>query len=328
MTDEQYMQRCIDLARKGAGFVAPNPMVGCVIVHNDRIIGEGYHQKYGEAHAEVNAINNVEDPTLLKDASIYINLEPCAHFGKTPPCADLIAENKIPRVVIGCVDSYSEVAGKGIEKLKAAGCDVKVGILEKDSLDLNKRFFTFHTHKRPYVILKWAQSQDGFMDIHRNQGEKGTFWITAPETKTLVHQWRHEEAGILVGSNTILNDDPELTVREIKGNSPTRFYIDPENEIQPEQFKIGNDQAPTYKIQASEVPEILTELYEREIQSVIIEGGKYTLEKFLEDGTWDEARVLTGQQKLSKGLAAPKVNQAEYSSYYYGRDLIQLFRNA
>lgn len=224
---ESYMKRCIELARNGAFFAAPNPMVGSVIVHNNTIIGEGYHAVCGQAHAEVNAVNSVKDKSLLKDSTIYVTLEPCAHFGKTPPCSDLIVEMGIPKVVIGCVDSFSEVAGKSIEKLKKAGAEVIVGVLEEECRDLNKRFFTFHEKKRPYVILKWAQTKDGFIDkLPEDKDRKGGVAISGPEAKRLVHTWRAEEQAILVGKNTVLNDNPSLTVREIEGPNPVRIILD------------------------------------------------------------------------------------------------------
>ncbi|MEX1001995.1 MAG: bifunctional diaminohydroxyphosphoribosylaminopyrimidine deaminase/5-amino-6-(5-phosphoribosylamino)uracil reductase RibD [Crocinitomicaceae bacterium] len=332
MKDEQYMQRCLQLAQLGTGSVAPNPLVGSVIVYENKIIGEGYHHAYGEAHAEVNAIASVKDQSLLSKSTIYINLEPCAHHGKTPPCADLIVEEEIPRVVIACVDVFSEVSGKGIEKLKKSGAEVKVGVLENDALDLNKRFFTFHTKKRPYVILKWAQSADGYMDINRSEGQKGGFWITQPSTQQLTHKWRHEEAGILVGNQTVITDDPELTVRAIKGNSPSRFVIDRTDTLELSHYKIGNDAAPTYKItqkgESFEIRDILDQIYERDIQSLIVEGGKKTLEKFIDSGCWDEARILTGSEKIHEGSKSPSIEGEEVSSFYFGQDHIQILKHA
>ena len=217
------MKKCLELAKKGMGYVSPNPMVGCVVVFNDQIIGEGYHQEYGTSHAEVNAIENVKDKSLLKKSTLYVNLEPCAHFGKTPPCTNLIIESEIPKVVIGCIDSYSEVSGKGIEKMQNTGIEVIEGILEKESRELNKRFFTFHEKKRPYVILKWAESKDGFMGpLNQNK----PFWMTSSESKKLVHKWRAEEEAILVGRITAKKDNPSLTVREVAGSNPVRIIIE------------------------------------------------------------------------------------------------------
>lgn len=327
MTDEQYMQRCLILAEKGICNVAPNPMVGCVIVHDGKIIGEGYHQQYGEAHAEVNAINSVSNQDLLKTSTLYVNLEPCAHFGKTPPCANLIIEKEIPKVVVGCVDTYAKVSGLGIRNMKLAGCEVIEGVLENESRELNKRFLSFHTRSKPYVILKWAQSKDGYMDIDRSEGQKGTFWITQAATKALVHKWRSEESAILVGKNTIMNDDPALTVREIKGPSPIRFIIDPDSSLDISKYKVAKTPPETMVIQQTEIADILQELRNRNLISVLVEGGKFTLEKFLESGLWDEIRVLTGNTALKEGLKSPDVQGRKVNTYNYGDDLVEIYRN-
>lgn len=340
---EQYMRRCFQLALKGKGFVAPNPLVGSVIVFDDKIIGEGYHQKYGEAHAEVNAVKSVADKTLLAKSTLYVNLEPCAHHGKTPPCADLIVANKIPHVMIGCVDSFSEVAGKGIEKLRAAGIEVTVGILEKESRELNTRFFTFHEKKRPYVILKWAQSADGFIDIKRDQNQKGIVWISEPGTKSLVHHWRHEESAILVGWKTIATDNPHLTCREVKGNNPVRIVIDENLRLDYNAFHVGDRKAKTIIFTSKNVigdsglqfisPEnfsiesILKKLWELNLQSVIIEGGKTTLENFTGSNLWDEARIITGQTTLEDGVLAPKISAKLESTFTFGNDHIQILKH-
>lgn len=343
-SEEKYMQRCFELARLGKGYAAPNPLVGSVIVHDNKIIGEGYHMQYGQAHAEVNAVNSVRDKEKLKSATIYVSLEPCAHFGKTPPCADLIVQSEIPRVVIGCIDPFSEVAGKGIEKLQKAGISVKVGVLEKDALNLNRRFFTFHTKKRPYIILKWAQTLNGFMDKDRQNDDKGIFWITQPETKALVHKWRHEEAGILVGKNTVKTDDPALTCRLYNGNSPTRFVIDQKMRLDYGGFKVGDRTVETYILTEKEVHSganlkftapndfsiagILEKIHELNVQSVIVEGGKNTLDRFITSGLWDEARILTGTGTLKTGVRAPKVSGKTVRSYFYGKDQIKIVSNA
>lgn len=340
---ELYMSRCIELAQLGCGYAAPNPMVGCVIVHNNKIIGEGYHERYGEAHAEVNAIAAVNDPFLLNEATLYVNLEPCAHFGKTPPCADLIITHQIPKVVVGCIDSFSEVAGKGIAKMRAAGIDVEVGVLEKESLQLNHRFFTFHTQKRPYVILKWAQSANGMIDIDRTNGEKGIFWITAPETKVLVHKWRHEEAAILVGKNTIINDNPSLTCRVFNGKSPTRIIIDQKLKLDYGRYAVGDRSVLTYiltekKITGSgnlqfvqpkdfSIQALLFKLYELNLQSVIIEGGKETLTRFIASDLWDEARVLEGDTFISEGVIAPQLNAKSLKKMNLGTDTLKIYTN-
>ena len=228
----KYMDRCLSLACLGAGDVAPNPMVGCVIVYEDKIIGEGFHQQFGAPHAEVNAIRAVKDKNLLKDSTLYVSLEPCAHFGKTPPCSDLIIEHQIPHVVVGCVDPFAEVAGKGIEKMKKAGIKVDVGLLEAECLWLNRRFFTFHQKKRPYLILKWAQTMDGFLDIDRSKPSFGQpTWISNELSRRQVHRQRTEEAAILVGTNTAFKDNPSLTVREWDGQQPVRLVIDRKNRL-------------------------------------------------------------------------------------------------
>jgi diaminohydroxyphosphoribosylaminopyrimidine deaminase/5-amino-6-(5-phosphoribosylamino)uracil reductase len=344
-SDEKYMQRCLDLAIKGAGYVAPNPLVGSVIVQDGKIIGEGYHQCYGEAHAEVNAVASVQNKSLLKNSTIYVNLEPCAHFGKTPPCADLIVEAGIPTVVIGTIDPFASVAGKGIEKLKKAGIQVKVNILKEACLELNKRFFTFHQKKRPYIILKWAQSRDGFMDMNRQNNEKGTFWITAPATKTLVHKWRHEEAGILVGKNTIKTDDPALTCRVYQGQSPIRLIIDQKMRLDYSAFKVGDRSVQTYILTEKEVQSagklqfiqptqfdlggILDTLYRLDIQSILVEGGPTTLGRFIEENCWDEARILTGETTLNEGLAAPSLplQKTLHKAFKFGVDTVQIYRH-
>lgn len=337
LLDELFMQRCIDLAYLGQGNVAPNPMVGCVIVHDGRIIAEGYHRKYGEAHAEVNAINEVEDKSILKDCTVYVSLEPCAHFGKTPPCADLLIAHRVQRVVVGCKDTHVKVGGKGIERLKKAGIEVVVGVLEKECRELNKRFFTFHEKQRPYVILKWAQSKDGFLDGPRRNNEKGIFWISCPETRSLVHKWRSEEASILVGRKTVENDNPSLTVRDYHGKNPIRLIIDSQLKITGD-LKILSDEAPTIifnrsrneqigNIEWVKIPEvetryILEELYKKGIQSVIVEGGSRTLQYFIFDNVWDEARVIVGESMLGEGNKAPSINRVPAFSYRFSKDHI------
>ncbi|MBL7899619.1 MAG: bifunctional diaminohydroxyphosphoribosylaminopyrimidine deaminase/5-amino-6-(5-phosphoribosylamino)uracil reductase RibD [Crocinitomicaceae bacterium] len=339
-----FMQQCLNLALKGSGFVAPNPMVGCVIVNEDEIIGQGYHQRFGEAHAEVNAINSVQNKKLLSTSTLYVNLEPCSHFGKTPPCADFIIEYIIPKVVIVCIDSNSAVAGKGIEKLRHAGIEVEVGILEKESRDLNRRFFTFHEKKRPYVILKWAKSADGFMDVDRSTGEKGIRWITTDETKKITHKWRSDEAAILVGWKTIANDNPELTCREYPGKNPIRIIIDPYLRLDYNAYKVGNRQVKTiiftHKHAVGDdmlqfihhvdftANDILNTLYKLHINSVLIEGGKTTIENFIHEGIWDEARVLTGEVKFKTGAASPTIKGKKTDEFNSGKDQIIILRNA
>ncbi len=320
---ETYIQRCLQLAIKGFGNVAPNPMVGSVIVCDEKIIGEGYHQQYGQAHAEVNAINSVENKELLKRATLYVNLEPCSHFGKTPPCADLIIEHKIPNVVIGSMDNNSIVNGRGIDKLTKAGINVIEGILEEDCKKLNKRFFTFHEKKRPYIILKWAQTLDGFIDVERNEENPGkALQISNEESRKLVHQWRSQEQAIMVGTNTALLDNPQLTVREWQGKNPLRITIDKWLRI-PKQYHLFDKSTPTLIFTAIEapsepnldyvkidfeqaiIPQLLNELKQRSIQSLIVEGGEQLLNSFIEIDAWDEARVFISDKKIEKGVKAP-----------------------
>ena len=336
------MQRCIDLARLGEGNAAPNPMVGSVIVLNDCIIGEGYHQKYGEAHAEVNAVNSVVDKSALKDATIYVSLEPCAHFGKTPPCSDLLIQHQFKRVVIGCKDSFSEVSGKGIQKLKNAGIEVEVGFLEEKCRELNKRFFTFHEKKRPYIILKWAQTQDGFIDVKRDDSTVGINWISSPETKVLVHKWRSEEHSILVGKNTVLKDNPTLTVREVTGNNPIRIVLDSHLEIKKE-ANVLNEDAPTivfnklkdevigtvcyHKLADLETRTVVNALYNLSIQSIFIEGGAKTLQSFIDSNVWDEARVILGENLFKEGVKAPTISKLPATSFDFSSDKVFIYTN-
>jgi diaminohydroxyphosphoribosylaminopyrimidine deaminase/5-amino-6-(5-phosphoribosylamino)uracil reductase len=323
---EKYMNRCLQLAANGRQNTAPNPMVGCVIVHNNKIIGEGYHRKYGEAHAEVNAINSVKNPELLKDSTLFVNLEPCAHHGKTPPCSDLIIRKKIPRVVIGTKDIYAEVAGKGIEKMQKAGIEVITGVLEKESLELNKRFFTFHGKKRPYVILKWAETSDGFIDTERKSGDTGINWITGKHLRIAVHKLRSEESAILVGTDTARIDNPMLNTRLWHGKNPVRFVIDRSLSLPPS-LHLFDGKIPTYIFTektatgktnlnyitldfGNNLPEqIVAELYKLELQSVIIEGGKKTIQSFIDAGLWDEAIIFRGNKTFGKGLKAPETGR-------------------
>lgn len=338
--DEIFMQRCIELARLGGGYVAPNPMVGAVIVLDGKIIGEGYHEKFGEAHAEVNAVNSVVNKDLLCQSTIYVSLEPCAHFGKTPPCVDLIVKHRFKRVVIGCSDSFSEVAGKGIQRLIKAGIDIEVGVLESACRKLNKRFFNFHEKKRPYVVLKWAQTADGYLDKKRSENENGVNWISSPETQLLVHQWRSEEHSILVGRKTVESDNPSLTVREVSGKNPIRILIDSQLKISTN-AKIFDDAAKTIiinkiKSESTENCEwiklleinsasILNALYERNIQSVFIEGGSKTLQHFIIDNCWDEARIIIGETLFQDGLKAPKITGIPRHSFQFSSDKIYIY---
>lgn len=321
MTDQQYIGRCIQLAKLGAGEVAPNPMVGAVLIYEDKIIGEGFHKKYGGPHAEVNCINNVEEKnrSLIKKSTMYVSLEPCAHHGKTPPCSDLIIKHKIKKVVVGCRDIYEKVAGKGIEKLQNAGVEVVTNILENECLELNKRFFTFHQRKRPFIILKWAQSSNGKIG-----SENKRILISNDYSNRLVHKWRSEESGILVGTNTVLEDDPLLTTRLWKGKSPVRIAIDKELKL-PLSFKIFNQDSKTiiFNLYKSAIEknlqfiklekdnflnEIVHSLFENDIQSVLVEGGAKTLQSFIDEGLWDEARVICNEELIIEdGISAPEM---------------------
>ena len=327
------MKRCLHLAGKGLGNTLSNPLVGSVVTCNDRIIGEGYHQKFGENHAEVNAIRSVKEKDFLRKSTLYVNLEPCSHSGKTPPCTDLIIRSGIPKIVIGAIDTSSKSAGKGVEKLKKEGCKVEVGVLEEESRLLNKRFFTFHEKKRPYIILKWAQSSDGFIDISRDKNDKtGPNWITGPNERMLVHKWRSEEHSILVGTNTVEVDDPALDVRSWAGTSPIRLIIDRTLRLKPE-YKVFKDPSrvilftaqlgnkasaigtKVIDFNASIWPQIMNYLFEQEIVSVFVEGGAKTLNSLIKSDLWDEARVFTGEQEITKGIMAPSLEMESNRLY-------------
>ena len=302
---EKYISRCIDIAKNGLGTTAPNPMVGCVIVYGEKIIGEGFTSPYGGAHAEVNAINSVKDKSLLKEATLYVTLEPCSHYGKTPPCSNLIIEHGIPNVVIGCVDDNEKVAGQGISKLRESGCNVTVGVLEKECKEHHKRFFTFHNQKRPYIILKWAETADGFI-APSHKKEQQPVWITNQYSRQLVHKWRTEEQAILVGRNTVLEDNPSLTTRDWEGKHPIRIVLD-KNETLSKDFKIFDDISETLLIKETSAKNICDSLFEAKINSVIIEGGSKTLQLFIDSKLWDEARVFIGKSVFKEGIKAPKL---------------------
>jgi diaminohydroxyphosphoribosylaminopyrimidine deaminase / 5-amino-6-(5-phosphoribosylamino)uracil reductase len=346
-SNEQYMLRCVELARSGFGSTSPNPMVGAVIVHNGKIIGEGYHHKFGEAHAEVNAINMVADKNLLTDSTLFVNLEPCSHFGKTPPCADLIIQHRIPRVVIANEDPNRLVKGNGIEKLKNAGIEVIMDVLKSEGEELNKRFFSYHRKSRPFIILKWAQTEDGFIDVVRHPAQqKKPAWITTEEARMLVHKWRSEEQTILVGTNTAFFDNPKLNVREWAGTSPIRIVIDrtlrlPQNlnlfdgsvstiiftqEVVEEQ---DNPNIEYITIPFDEyLPEhILGGLYRKKVQSLIIEGGTKLINSFLEANLWDEARVFTGSKYFIAGIDAPKLESSPMETEAWSDFRLDIFRN-
>ena len=320
------MQRCIQLALAGAGNVAPNPMVGAVLVHSNRIIGEGYHQEYGEAHAEVNCINSVkaQDNHLIPESTLYVSLEPCAHYGKTPPCTNLIINQKIKKVIIGCADVFAKVNGKGIELLRAAGIEVEVGVLHDECIQLNKRFFTFHSKQRPYIILKWAQTKNGFLAAKNDE----RLLISNDATNRLVHKWRSAEAAILVGYNTALKDDPQLNSRLYNNKNALRLVIDKQLQL-PETLHvfdglqktvvfnyIKNDEQQNtayYKIdeQQNTLTQITNYCYNAGLQSILVEGGANTLQQFISAGLWDEARIITNEQlTIQNGLVAPTLTNA------------------
>lgn len=343
---EAYIKRCIEIAKNGLGTTRPNPMVGSVIVYNNKIIGEGFTSAYGGNHAEVNAINSVTNKSLLKEATLYVTLEPCSHFGKTPPCSDLIIKHQIPNVVIGCIDDNSLVAGKGIEKLKNAGCHVIVGVLERDCKEHHKRFFTFHNKKRPFIILKWAQTADGFI-APETKNEQKPVWITNEFSRQLVHKWRAEEQAILVGTNTVLQDNPSLTVRDWTGQNPIRIVLDKENKLL-KKLTIFNNKAQSiiissniqksktqnpqhefinWDLQNSIAKQICNVLYNNNINSVIIEGGAKTLQTFINEGLWDEARIFTGTAIFKNGVKAPTLHGTLISEHNILTDILKTYKN-
>ncbi len=347
---EDFMRRCLQLAQLGAGNVAPNPMVGAVLVYNDKIIGEGYHQNYGQEHAEVNCIQSVkkEDAHLIKDAVLYVSLEPCNHFGKTPPCTDLIIHNKIFKVIIGCQDNFTKVDGKGIQKLKENNTEVVVGVLEEECRKLNKRFFLFHSQKRPYIILKWAQTINNKISSDENK----RLLISNYLSNKLVHKWRFEEAGILIGTNTALKDNPNLTNRLWSGKSPVRLVIDLGSKL-PDKLNIFNNNAPTIIFNLiksdSNIPEKLnyqTHYYKLKsitnlashiseacfklnIQSILVEGGQKTLQHFIDENLWDEARIITSVETFAeRGLKSPVLlNKNLVNVFSLVNDFISIYRN-
>lgn len=327
MVSEYYMRRCLNLAEKGFGHVAPNPMVGAVIVCNDQIIGEGYHQQFGGPHAEVNAIASVQDESLLPNSTLYVSLEPCCHYGKTPPCADLIIEKRIPHVVVCNRDPFPSVNGKGIEKLIMAGVKVEVGLLASEGKWLNRRFFTFHEKKRPYILLKWAQSADGFMDKIRMKADEDPLRISSPDSIAAMHRFRAGESAIMVGPNTAIMDNPSLTVRYAPGNQPLRILLDRDLNV-PASAHLLDGSVPTLVITSKEdIPhrpnvcyvycDFLGDgslnlnafyelLYRHNVESIIIEGGRLLLQSFLDKGQWDELRVETNRSLFVRhGVKAP-----------------------
>ncbi len=342
MNHNLYMHRCLQLAEAGMGKVSPNPMVGCVIVHNNTIIGEGYHRSYGQAHAEVNAINAVSNKLLLSESVLYVNLEPCSHYGKTPPCADLIIEKGIKKVVVAALDPNPLVEGRGIEKLKAAGVETIVGVLANESRELNRRFYCFHNQYRPYIILKWAKTLDGYIDRLRHIGDgQQPEWITNEQSRFLVHKWRTEEAAFLVGTRTALLDNPMLTARMYRGKQPLRIAIDIDN-VLPKTLHIFNNHAPSLvfgnivrndvdfeflDLNQSLPTQICKALYRRNILSLVVEGGRQTLEAFINEGYWDESRIFTGNIIFGKGVPSPELYGELQSIEMLGDTELKIFRN-
>jgi len=343
--DSLYMNRCLELAGRAEGYTSPNPMVGAVVVYNGKIIGEGFHLRAGEPHAEVNAINSVTDKTLLPHSTLYVNLEPCSHHGRTPPCADLIISCGIPRVVVGAIDTSSKVAGRGIEKMSQAGVEVITGIEEVKCRELNKRFFTWNERKRPYVILKWARSADGFIDFVRKGGDTaGPHWITGMAERVLVHRWRAAEDAILAGGATVRLDNPALDVRYWKGKNPVRIIVSRSGELD-RKAKIFSPTAevllftrnpnvtfPGVKVivmsdEDDTVATVLKTLFDLEIQSLFVEGGSQIIKAFVASGKWDEARRFTGKESFTAGIADPFPDMEPRISQHFRSSTLEIAFN-
>lgn len=339
------MRRCLDLARIGEGRVSPNPMVGSVIYNSGMVIGEGYHAKAGEPHAEVMAIRSVQQPELLAKSTLFVNLEPCSHVGRTPACSRLILDTGIPEVVIAHEDPFALVNGEGIRMLQEAGVKVVTGILAREAKELNRRFITFHQKHRPYILLKWAETLDGFMDIDRQSpGNNQDNWITGPELRSMVHQWRSVEDAILIGTHTAINDNPRLNVRNWTGRNPLRLVIDEHNRLSRD-LHIFDGSQPTLvytskpckpmtntgfvrlDFEQNVLLQIMEDLYHRQVHSLIVEGGRELLDHFIHAGLWDEARVLTGNKTFGKGLRAPEINGIRMDHFQSGADQVRIFRN-
>ncbi|TAH21450.1 MAG: bifunctional diaminohydroxyphosphoribosylaminopyrimidine deaminase/5-amino-6-(5-phosphoribosylamino)uracil reductase RibD [Cytophagales bacterium] len=341
--DILYMNRALELALSGRGLVSPNPMVGCVIVHEDKIIGEGYHKRFGEPHAEVNAINAVADKELLKEATLYVNLEPCSHFGKTPPCADFIIRHQLKKVVVANLDTNPLVAGKGIQKLRNAGIEVQVGVQEKEGKNLNKRFFTFVQRMRPFIVLKWAETADGFV-AHENYDSK---WISNSLSRKLVHKWRSEEDAVMIGTNTAFYDNPILNVRDWVGRNPVRVVIDKDLRLpitlhlfdhsQPticyntlkdnvtpnlEYIKIKDGKSESYRF----LPQVIENLHAKRFQSVMVEGGSGIINSLLADDLWDEIRVFRSAICFGKGIKAPQIRGVLFDKEHLQGDDLLIYR--
>jgi len=342
--DKIYMRRCFELARKGLGMTKANPLVGSIIVHDDHIIGEGYHHEFGGPHAEVNAIRSVKDPSLLPESTLYCNLEPCSHHGKTPPCSMLIQQKGIKRVVVSSRDPFPSVNGKGIKHLEDAGIEVDLDCLEEEGRHLNRRFLHYVNYRRPYVILKWAQTADGFIDLEREPGDQeGPRWISDEVSRTLVHKWRSEESAIMVGTSTIVSDNPSLTVRRWSGKNPVRITFDRNGRLS-DSAQIFDGKTETIlftgvqrnyagRIQlvhadpSYEMVDVMEELFDRQIVSVFVEGGAKLHQAFLESGLWDEARVFTGKMLFSQGVKAPEINEKVDETIKMGETKLEVYRN-
>ena len=335
--DELFMRRALELALQGQGSVSPNPLVGCVIVHDNRIIGEGWHKVYGGPHAEVNAVNAVQEKDLLTASTVYVNLEPCSHFGKTPPCADMLIREKVKKVVVANLDTNPLVGGEGIKKLRAAGIEVITGILDKEARELNKRFFTYIEKKRPYIILKWAETADGFI-ARENYDSK---WISNIYSRQLVHKWRAEEDSVLVGMRTAQQDNPQLTVRDWSGRHPVRIVIDRFLKLSSRLAVFDRSQKTIcYNVMKHEehpnlslirlneenfLPDLLHDLHKQKIQSVIVEGGAQTLTFFIQNSFWDEARVFISREVFNRGIKAPSLQGTLTDQYTIESDRLNLY---
>ncbi|XOV92077.1 MAG: bifunctional diaminohydroxyphosphoribosylaminopyrimidine deaminase/5-amino-6-(5-phosphoribosylamino)uracil reductase RibD [Bacteroidota bacterium] len=338
-SDKVFMKRALQLAEGGMGTVSPNPLVGCVIVSEGKIIGEGSHQAYGGPHAEVNAVNSVKDKDQLIGSTVYVTLEPCSHHGMTPPCSDLLITSKVSRVVIAARDNNPLVNGTGIKKLNSAGIKVEQGLLEDEALRQNKRFNTFFLKKRPYIILKWAQTADGFI-ARRDYSSK---WISNSSSRQLVHKWRTEEDAILVGRNTAHYDNPKLTSRDWQGKDPLRIVIDKDKSLNPTlnlftdgkrtlvyTIKNSNQKGNVEWIKLTEkdfLSQLLTDLFQRKIQSLIVEGGSATLSQFISKGLWDEARVFIGETSFDDGISAPEIKLDPSSETKILKDRLLIYQN-
>ena len=346
MNHSKFIHKCIELAQQGLGHTYPNPLVGSMIVYNNKVIASGWHQKAGEAHAEVHAIRSVADPGLLPLSTLYVNLEPCSHHGKTPPCTDLIIESGVRHVVVGMLDPFAKVNGKGIQQLRNAGIRVEVGVAEKACQTLNKRFLTAIQKKRPYITLKWAQTKDGYIAPKQKKASRPV-WISNAQSRTLAHQWRAEEQSILVGNRTVIDDNPALTTRRYEGPSPTRILIDPNEKIQrTAKLFAPNQNVIVYTNKRSRVdkhihyvaidfsqhglPQILSDLHHKNIQSILVEGGTKTLQYFLDAGLWDEAKIIIGQLTFGEGTSAPdltSISSKKVSQKPLDGDLVQQWVN-